>query len=354
MKSSKFGERSPSLLSAGPFDSSLNYDALSSVLAIKSVNPGSLVISASTEPEVGSTGIAVGVAVVLAGTAAFVSKALVAAAEKSSAEKAKIDRVATEKAEAERIEAEKAAAEKAAAEKAEVERIAAEKAAAEKAAAEKVAAEKAEAERMAAEKAAAERAAAEKLAATEEAMQLLRQASNDKTVSPDDIYNAIRYMEKLLPAKRKDAEDAKRIFENLSPNSWQLILTTGDLETQKTLGPKIKYIPVIEAVQLFDGTQNPPFIRNGVYFSKVPLAEFEGVFRWFGDLRRLEFDFKTVKVFGNDITGILPDTVKKSAGLLLDGDSYTKQPAFSWIEVDDAVAIARGAGGGVALWKKVE
>ena len=69
-----------------------------------------------------------------------------------------------------------------------------------------------------------------------------------------------------------------------------------DLETQKTFGAKVKYIPIIQAVQLFDGSKNPPFIRNGVYLSSFPLVEFEGVFRWLGERRRLEFDFWKVMI----------------------------------------------------------
>ena len=57
----------------------------------------------------------------------------------------------------------------------------------------------------------------------------------------DNIYDAIRFLEKLLLEKRKKVEDAERMFRNLSPHKWQLILTTGDLDTQKTLGPQIKY-----------------------------------------------------------------------------------------------------------------
>ena len=100
---------------------------------------------------------------------------------------------------------------------------------------------------------------------------------------------------------------------------------------------------------------DPPFIRNGIYWSGLPLAEFEGIFRWLGERRRLEFDFFTVKVLGKDITAVLPDSVKKGAGLLVGAnDTYKKQPAFTWIEVNEIVAIARGAGGGVALWRRVD
>ena len=80
-----------------------------------------------------------------------------------------------------------------------------------------------------------------------------------------------------------------------------------------------------------------------------------GVFRWFGEKRRLEFDFFVVKVFGKDVTNLLPTDIKKKAGLLVDeNDTYKKQPAFAWIEVNDCIAIARGAGGGVALWRRLD
>ena len=78
-----------------------------------------------------------------------------------------------------------------------------------------------------------------------EALELLERAStvfgqNKYAIQGDDIYNAIKYLEKLTPEKRKKIGNAERLFSNLSPYQWQLILTTGDLDTQKTLGPQIK------------------------------------------------------------------------------------------------------------------
>ena len=149
--------------------------------------------------------------------------------------------------------------------------------------------------------------------------------------------------------------DSKNMYNTLQPYEWQLILTTGDLKTQKSLGAKIKYVPVVNAVQRFDGTVDPPFIRNGIYFNGIPVAEFEGNWRWYEEKCRLEFDFRKCKVLGFDVTNILSASLKKKAGLLVDdNDKYDKQPAFTWLAVNDKIGVARGAGGGVALWRRTD
>ena len=73
----------------------------------------------------------------------------------------------------------------------------------------------------------------------EDAMVVLDRAStvfgqNKYAISKDDIYDAIRYLERSI-SERKSEEDSERLFNSLSPNSWQLVLTTGDLSTQKKL-----------------------------------------------------------------------------------------------------------------------
>ena len=92
---------------------------------------------------------------------------------------------------------------------------------------------------------------------SDDAMLLLERSStvfnmNKYAIQPDEIYDAIRFLEKKSPEERTTPE---QLYNALSGHEWQLILTTGDLETQKTLGPEIKYVPVVNAVQLFDGSQ---------------------------------------------------------------------------------------------------
>ena len=61
----------------------------------------------------------------------------------------------------------------------------------------------------------------------------------------------------------------------------------------------------------------------------------------------LNFDFETVELLG----GLLKITLKQQ-----DANTMQKRPSFSWVYVSqkEKIAVARGAGGGIALWQLLE
>lgn len=61
-----------------------------------------------------------------------------------------------------------------------------------------------------------------------------------------------------------------------------------------------------------------------------------------------------IEAFGVFTPENIPAPVRNVLGLKVEGVEYKKQPAFDFIAVDDKVLVARGAGGGVALWVREE
>jgi hypothetical protein len=76
--------------------------------------------------------------------------------------------------------------------------------------------------------------------------------------------------------------------------------------------------------------------------------------------RKLEFDFDTIQILGLKIPlqqGQAAQLGAKS-GLGSEGNvelaKRNRQAFFNWISADDTIATARGGGGGLALWKRVD
>ncbi|CAM9806176.1 unnamed protein product [Sphacelaria rigidula] len=104
------------------------------------------------------------------------------------------------------------------------------------------------------------------------------------------------------------------------------------MKTQKKIGGKISYVP-IKAVQVF----NPDYtITNGIYLGSFPVLKFAGTFTWAEEKARLEFTFNKVAVLGLEFP-------------YNQGESKV-QPGFTFMDISDRYVIARGAGGGLALW----
>eukprot|EP00471_Norrisiella_sphaerica_P003907 CAMPEP_0184481610 /NCGR_PEP_ID=MMETSP0113_2-20130426/3163_1 /TAXON_ID=91329 /ORGANISM="Norrisiella sphaerica, Strain BC52" /LENGTH=576 /DNA_ID=CAMNT_0026860829 /DNA_START=808 /DNA_END=2538 /DNA_ORIENTATION=- len=170
-------------------------------------------------------------------------------------------------------------------------------------------------------------------------LSLLQEAAEDRDVDPEEVYTAIRTLEK---SKLQVPAIAVK-------GTWKLVFTTGTSQSQSQFG-KINYVP-FKAVQSFadDGT-----ISNGIFLGPVPLIQFKGRYKWLPFRSRLEFDFEDVEAFGLYTPDNIPPPVRNILGLKVDGQEYKKQPAFNFIAVDDKVLVGRGAGGGVALWVREE
>lgn len=184
---------------------------------------------------------------------------------------------------------------------------------------------------------------------------LLERASETKGEAPDAVVSALLDLEKLMRAKNKADDNAtsRQTFEKLD-GSWRLIFTTGTIDTQKKLG-RINYFP-IKAVQSFD--TNRLAISNGIYFGDTAVVKFFGPFSFNEKARKLEFDFDTIAVFGFKINLPKGGAAKIGQQTGLGSENNVElvkkgaQPFFNWILASDNIAVARGGGGGLALWRR--
>jgi len=184
---------------------------------------------------------------------------------------------------------------------------------------------------------------------------VLEAAAETKKEDPDAVVAALLDLEKLMRARNKADEDltSKKTLEKLN-GSWRLIFTTGTVDTQKKLG-RINYFP-IKAVQSFDTADFK--ISNGIYAGDYAVLKFFGPFSWNVKARKLEFDFDSIAVFGFRFN--LPQggaaKIGQQTGLGSENNvelvKANKKPFFNWVLASDKIAVARGGGGGLALWKR--
>ena len=197
-------------------------------------------------------------------------------------------------------------------------------------------------------------------------MAVLYRAAETKSEDSDTVVAALLDLEKLMRQKNKeDPAVADATLEALSGQgggSWRLIFTTGTIDTQKKAG-RINYFP-IKATQSFNNGEDPWLIENGIYIGDFPLVKFKGDFDWTlqkSGVTKLTFDFTSIKLLNIfDITLKAGEAANLGAktGLGSEGnvelEKRGKRAFFNWISADDKIATARGGGGGLALWKRVD
>ena len=187
------------------------------------------------------------------------------------------------------------------------------------------------------------------------------------------IVGALLDLEKYMRQTNKGNElQMEETLQSLSGNgggSWRLVFTTGTINTQKRQG-RINYFP-IKATQSFQQQQqsnendDPWLIENGLYIGDFPLIKFKGDFTWMASSKsgvtKLEFDFTSLVLLGFlEIQLKAGEAASLGAKSGLGSESNVvnekkgKRPFFNWISADDTIATARGGGGGLALWKRVE
>ena len=195
----------------------------------------------------------------------------------------------------------------------------------------------------------------------EEAKQLLCRAAVTKLENPDKVLDALTSLENNC--KRKFKEDPAAFSDDILANisgEWRLIFTTGTADRQKKSGGRVNYFPV-KAIQTFDATTTPKLIENGIYFGNFSLLRFSGDWDFDERKRKLEFDFDMIELLGlikiklgrKDVAKIGASTGLGSANNEKLADSG-RRAFFDWISADDNIATARGGGGGLALWKRVD
>lgn len=204
----------------------------------------------------------------------------------------------------------------------------------------------------------------------EESLALLTRAAETKAEDSDAVVGALLDLEKLQRKQvQADPSLADATLEALAGNgggSWRLIFTTGTINTQERTG-RINYFP-LKATQSFrktDGGSEEWKIENGIFAGDFPLVQFQGDFDWTvqkSGVIKLTFDFTKLKLFNFlELQLKAGEAANLGAKSGLGSESNVdlierqgKRAFFNWISADGSIATARGGGGGLALWKRVD
>lgn len=189
---------------------------------------------------------------------------------------------------------------------------------------------------------------------------ILLRAAKTKAEDPEMVLEALEALEKSMKKKKKvDGENvSKDILKSLTGN-WRLIFTTGTKKTQDQFGTKINYFP-LKAIQTFDAKSDPMGIENGIYLADFEVIKFKGDFEFDLKKSKLEFMFDQISIFGFTINLRNDEAAKIGASTGLGSKSNInnaqkgKKAFFNWISADENIATARGGGGGIALWQRVD
>jgi hypothetical protein len=189
------------------------------------------------------------------------------------------------------------------------------------------------------------------------ALGICREAATTKKVDGETVIDALLDLEQVMARAAKEEGDGTLSRNTLAAldGAWRLVFTTGTVDTQNKLGGKINYFP-IKAVQCFDTATMT--LSNGIFLGDVAVLKFFGSFDWLETPRRLEFDFDRIAIFGLafDLPKGGAEKIGASTGLGSENNveraKTGKKAFFKWISADGSIAVARGGGGGLALWQR--
>ncbi|KAL3135757.1 hypothetical protein ABBQ32_007320 [Trebouxia sp. C0010 RCD-2024] len=175
-------------------------------------------------------------------------------------------------------------------------------------------------------------------------VELLHKAATDRSIPPKQVCAAMIQIEKhKLPTDGW----AQTLGGDASPG-WRLVFTTGTKQVQEAVKGGAgggRYIP-INAVQRWN--DETKVIENGIYLGHIASLKLTGP--WAMNKKKMDFDFDRISIklgpwkFGLNLKPRqMDDTFRKEA-------AKGAGPFFLFCYVDDRICVARGRGGGLALW----
>jgi len=173
---------------------------------------------------------------------------------------------------------------------------------------------------------------------TEQAVRLLKQAARTGAVPSAQVCGALVQLEK---EKLADASYEELVGGGPGGKRWKLIFSAGSKDSQEAKKGRRGggfYFP-ITAVQRFCNEES--VIENGIYLGQISALQFSGPFDY--KKNKLSFDFTKLRLrLGPKWFNFQIKSQKKDkAG-----------PFFLIVYADDEIVVARGRGGGIALWQR--
>lgn len=102
-----------------------------------------------------------------------------------------------------------------------------------------------------------------------------------------------------------------------------------------------------------DGGGFKGIFDNGVFFGGASVR-FRGPFRWITEKNRLEFTFEELRIQLASWAPVCKFTGLDKDNGILSGTTKKSLPFFNFFYARNGLAMARGRGGGVALYRKVD
>eukprot|EP00191_Tetraselmis_sp_GSL018_P008091 CAMPEP_0177607936 /NCGR_PEP_ID=MMETSP0419_2-20121207/18191_1 /TAXON_ID=582737 /ORGANISM="Tetraselmis sp., Strain GSL018" /LENGTH=230 /DNA_ID=CAMNT_0019102567 /DNA_START=172 /DNA_END=864 /DNA_ORIENTATION=+ len=178
-------------------------------------------------------------------------------------------------------------------------------------------------------------------------VKLLHRAAVDPSADRKEVFDAMMALDKM-----KLSPDGLGSILSSPGRKWRLVYTAGKEAVRRPEGGAGMYFP-LTAVQSWDSEGN---IQNGVYLGHLAGLAFSGPYYISG--RKLCFNFTKLTL---KLGPFKPEFALKSAEETnAEFAEYEKKggkghdtPFFLFSYADEKVAVARGRGGGIAMWAAV-
>lgn len=178
----------------------------------------------------------------------------------------------------------------------------------------------------------------------------------NKIKSPDEVVTAL-----LAAEKKAKKQKISYSLEQLT-GTWRLCFITGTKKTRKRAGIILgsgKYIPRSLCITITYDTNrdfqpNTGKVTNCVDLKLIKLS-LSGLIKFVTPQNILAFDFTRMELKIGGITlydGYIKSGKEKEATFTT--DPLKKQAFFSYFFIDQSAIAARGRGGGLALWSRVD
>lgn len=163
--------------------------------------------------------------------------------------------------------------------------------------------------------------------------------------SSDDLYDAVRFIDKNALKIYPDEDERKALWEK-AHGSWRLQLATGGGKYRTFKGVPIFAFAMIDETNFGNGVG---LNEDGIFLSLL------GPHIFTPRKRQMVITIDDIFLFGSESTSAIPIFIKNGMGVGKRPEDFERRPpAFTIIGASDKALIARGGSGGIAIWTRLE
>lgn len=189
---------------------------------------------------------------------------------------------------------------------------------------------------------------------TQDNYETLLQTVTTRKVPPDTVFASMRSLEmqSYHDVRDQSPATAERMESDLV-GDWSPIFSSGTTTTQERLGGRrVNYFPIKAVISFRPQVNGVGLLQNGLYYGSYHWVRLTGTYQYKPDQRRLHFGYHHMSLFngaiqadfkeGQDIQFALATGLGGKIGL------------WNILLADQAMMMARGAGRGLTLWKRIQ